>query len=165
MIPSDPTQVLLKHDRWATRQILDACAALSHEQFHRRFEMGPGSLHDTLTHMLSAMRLWGDLLAGRPFHARLDQDGAQRSVADLIALWDEITTDFATAAAGHPLADLVTRERNGKSYTFPRGGVITHVTTHDMHHRAQCLNMLRHVGVSPLPPSSIVEWMMAGGPA
>jgi uncharacterized damage-inducible protein DinB len=32
------------------------------------------------------------------------------------------------------------------------------VTTHAMHHRAQCLNMLRHLGVTPLPPSSVAEW-------
>jgi len=40
--------------------------------------------------------------------------------------------------------------------------VITHVTTHGMHHRAQCLNMLRHVGVNPLPQSSVLQWMLAG---
>ena len=27
-----------------------------------------------------------------------------------------------------------------------------------MHHRAQCLNMLRQLGVTPLPPSSVAEW-------
>jgi uncharacterized damage-inducible protein DinB len=59
-----------------------------------------------------------------------------------------------------PRHGLVSRERGGKMYTFTRGAVVTHVTTHGMHHRAQCLNMLRHVGVSPLPPSSVLEWML-----
>jgi hypothetical protein len=27
--------------------MLDACAKLTDEQFHHRFEIGPGSLHDT----------------------------------------------------------------------------------------------------------------------
>jgi uncharacterized damage-inducible protein DinB len=65
MPTSDPLDILLAHDRWATRNILDACSKLSDEQFHQRFEMGPGSLHDTITHVLAAMRLWGDLLASR----------------------------------------------------------------------------------------------------
>jgi uncharacterized damage-inducible protein DinB len=31
-----------------------------------------------------------------------------------------------------------------------------------MHHRAQCLNMLRHLGVTPLPASSVTEWTWMG---
>ena len=50
------------------------------------------------------------------------------------------------------------------AFTFARGAVITHVTTHGMHHRAQCLNMLRQLGVEQLPPSAVVEWVfMADG--
>jgi len=47
------------------RQILDACGKLTDEQFHQRFDIGLGSLHDTTTHILGAMRWWGDLLTGR----------------------------------------------------------------------------------------------------
>ena len=46
----------------------------------------------------------------------------------------------------------------GKDYFLTRGGVITHVATHGMHHRRRCLNMLKQFGVSPLPPSSVAEW-------
>ena len=59
----------------------------------------------------------------------------------------------------HPLEENVTATRGGKSYTFTRGGVLTHVTTHGVHHRAQCLNMFRQLGVSPVPASSVLEWM------
>ena len=63
MPTSDPLEILLVHNHWANQQIFEACAALSHEQFHRRFEMGPGSLHDTANHLLASMRFWGDTLA------------------------------------------------------------------------------------------------------
>jgi uncharacterized damage-inducible protein DinB len=72
MPTTDPIVILLNHDKWATRQILNTCATLTHEQFHQRFDMGPGSLHDTTTHILGAMRSWGDLLAGREFAPRLE---------------------------------------------------------------------------------------------
>ena len=39
---------------------------------------------------------------------------------------------------------------------------LTHITTHGTHHRAQCLNMLRQLGVTPLPPSSVAEWTWLG---
>ena len=162
MPAGNPTEILLAHNEWATRNILIACEPLTPEQFHRRFEMGPGSLHDTATHLLGSTRGWADMLAGREERPRLESTQQQRTTAELLALFDEIFTDFAAIAKAHPLEEPVTRSRGGKSYTFTRGGVLTHVTTHAMHHRAQCLNMLRHVGVNPLPKSSVLEWMIAG---
>jgi uncharacterized damage-inducible protein DinB len=155
---SNPLEILLTHDRWATRNILDACGRLTPEQFHRRFEMGPGSLHDTTTHIIAAMRGWGDLLAGREQRPRLE--GTHRTIPELIAIHNEVADDLAASAHNHPVDEIVTRSRDGKSYSFTRGGVLTHVTTHAMHHRAQCLNMLRQIGVTPLPPSAVVEWMV-----
>ncbi|MCL4210919.1 MAG: DinB family protein [Phycisphaeraceae bacterium] len=158
--PHNPIDILLDHNLWATRQVLDACAALSPEQFHRRFEMGVGSLHDTARHILGAMRVWTDLLAGRAYRPRLE-DGPQLAISELIALLDDAAADLKRHAHAHPLDGTVTRERGGRSYTFTRGAVLTHVATHGMHHRAQMLNMLRHLGVSVLPQSSVVEWCRA----
>src|ERR1700678_2782358 len=124
MPTSNPIDILLTHDRWATKNILLACEKLPPEQFHQRFEMGPGSLHDTTTHILGAMRGWGDLLATRPDRPRLDQGGAQRTPADLLKLLDEITADFANSVRSHPLDEIVSRERNGKLYSFTRGAVL-----------------------------------------
>jgi uncharacterized damage-inducible protein DinB len=158
MPTSDPTDILLAHDRWATQQILDASKPLTVEQFAQRFDIGSGSLHDTIVHMLSAMRSWTDLLTGRELRPPLEPH--PRTVDEIQLMLDETCTDLATAAKSRPLDELVTRERGGKSYTFARGAVIVHVTTHGMHHRAQCLNILRRLGVTQQPPSSVLQWTM-----
>ena len=160
MATSEPLDILLTHNRWAMRSVLEACAGLRPDQFHQRFEMGPGSLHDTLTHVLAAMRGWGDMLAGREQRERLDEDGAKRTPQELLALLDEIADDLEASAHGHPTDEQVTGARGGRTFTFLRGGVLTHVTTHGMHHRAQCINMLRQLGIDPVPPSAVVEWIM-----
>lgn len=159
MPTSTPVDILLTTNRWATQNLLQACSALTEDQFHQRFEMGPGSLHDTLTHILGSMRGWGDLLAGREQRPVLLEEGPftpQR----LLELLEELADDLEASAKAHPVDEPVTGERGGKSYTFMRGAVLTHVTTHGMHHRAQCLNMLRQLGVDPLPPSAVVEWVL-----
>jgi uncharacterized damage-inducible protein DinB len=158
MPTSDPTTILLTHNRWATRNVIEACSALSNEQFHQRFETGPGSLHDALTHILGAMRGWGDLLAGREQRERVESGGPY-TPQQLLEMLDEIADDLDAVAGAHPHDELVTGERGGRTYTFTRGGVITHVTTHGMHHRAQCLSMLRQLGVEQPPPTAVVEWM------
>jgi uncharacterized damage-inducible protein DinB len=163
MPESDPLQILLTHDRWATEQILAACAKLTPDQFHRRFEMGPGSLRDTLTHTISAMRTWTETLAGSEPGPRLETDGQQRTPGQLRALLGEACRALQAEARRRPLEESVSRRlRDGRTFSFTRGAVLTHVTTHGMHHRAQCLNMLRHLGVTPLPPSSVSEWTWLG---
>jgi uncharacterized damage-inducible protein DinB len=156
---SDPLQILLLHDRWATQQVLDACKTLSSDQFLREFDIGPGSLHETLTHICGAMRTWTDTLAGRDLRPWLQDEKVIRTPAALQPVVDDAYDAFAAEAARRPLDDTVTRRlRDGRVFTFTRGAVLTHVTTHGVHHRAQCLNMLRQLGVSPLPRSSVTEW-------
>jgi uncharacterized damage-inducible protein DinB len=156
MATSDPIEILLGHDRWATRLIIEACAKLTPEQFHQRFEMGPGSLHDTATHIIGAMRVWADTLAVREQRTR--PEGQRWTTDQLLKMLEEAGTDLAGLAKKYPLDGMVSRVREGKMFQFTRAAVLTHVTTHGMHHRAQCLNMLRQVGVKPLPPSSVSEW-------
>lgn len=161
MATADPLDILLIHNHWATHQLFDACDGLTNEQFHQKFEIGEGSLHNNITHIIGAMRSWGDLLAGRELRGR--PEGSNHSIAELKAMLNDASADFSKSAHAHPVAETVTRERGGKIYTFTRGAVATHVMTHGMHHRAQCLNMLRHLGVEKLPQSSVAEWTLVDG--
>jgi uncharacterized damage-inducible protein DinB len=160
MAISDPLEILLNHDKWATQQILLACEKLSSEQLSRSFEMGPGSLLATTTHIVGAIRRWNDTLADRSLRPRIEEDGLQYSPAQLLPMLEEAAADLKVQARRLPLGDVVKRSRDGKEYTFTRGAILTHVTTHGMHHRAQCLNMLRRLGVAPLPLSSVLEWSL-----
>ena len=163
MPPSDPIQILLTHDRWATGQIIKVCRSLSNEQFHQSFEMGVGSLHNSINHILGAMKGWSDLLAGREQGKRLEED--QRTLDEMDALLKSLADDLFKLADEHPdLGEECKGSRGGRSYSFTRGAIYTHVTTHSMHHRAQCLNMLRQLGVEKQPPSSIMEWYLMGAP-
>ena len=126
------------------------------QQFHKKFDIGPGTLHDAITHIISALRAWCDMLAQRDRRPPLD---GTRTVAELTTLFNDAALELRSLALAHPLHESVSASRQGITYTFTRGAILTHVTTHGMHHRAQCLNMLRQLGVTPLPASAVVEWM------
>ncbi len=159
MPTTDPSEVMLAHDRWATANLISACRPLSEDQFHQHFEMGLGSLHDTITHILGAQRGWTDVLTERA-EPRVRLEEGHRSVDELAALHAEVADEFESACRlGNP-ADVLRPSRRGQTYAFSRGGIRTHVCTHGVHHRAQCMNMLRHLGVEKLPPTSAMEWMM-----
>ncbi|MGI9012787.1 MAG: DinB family protein [Phycisphaerales bacterium] len=165
MMQSDPLDILLDHNRWATNDVLDACNGLSTEQWHQAFPMGLESLHATLRHVVAAIRAWSDVLAQREARPRLEE-GGDLTVAAIKSLHDEAADEFDQLARTHPLDEVVTREWRGKTYTFTRGAVITHVATHGMHHRAQCLNMLRQLGVDTqtLPNPSVLNWTLQQNP-
>src|SRR5688572_33465786 len=98
MADGDLLDILVSHDRWATAQLLDACAKLPADQFHQRFDIGPGSLHDAAAHMIAATRAWTETLSGIEPRPRVDADGQRRTPEELRALLDESWADFATAA-------------------------------------------------------------------
>lgn len=157
MTVTDPHAVMIAHDRWANGALYEACRGLSEEQFHQKFEMGCGSVHENLVHNLGAMRSWTDVLNAGEIRPWLD--GLRLDVDGVIAYEQEVTGPFEAAALQGSFDDVLTSSRGKSTRRFTRGGILTHVMTHSMHHRAQCLNMLRQLGVKELPRSSVVEWM------
>jgi caffeoyl-CoA O-methyltransferase len=165
---SDPLDILLRHDAWATREVLRACSRLTDEQWHRRFEIGPGSLHDALTHVVGAMLRWADRIDGPPTELRPSIEGvARRTPAELLALLEAAESGLAASADRARARGLGTEfdvTLAGKTHRFTLGAALVHVTTHGMHHRAQCLNMLRHLsapGISDrLPEIDPLDWQL-----
>jgi uncharacterized damage-inducible protein DinB len=167
-VSSEPLSIALEHNSWATREVLRACAVLDDSQWHRRFEMGPGSLHDTLTHIVGAMFRWADRIDGPPRVVRPSiEDGTRRTPAELMTLLDGAAAALAASAERARARGLETAldvTLGGQAYRFTLGAMLVHVTTHGMHHRAQCLNMLRQLavpGVSDrLPEIDVLEWQL-----
>lgn len=172
-LSADPIDILLRHDHWGTRRLLEVCREISPEQFHRTFDIGLGSLHETLTHVIGAMRRWADRLTPRPIRPAIDrpprglgpgQDYRVRTPDELLELLDPAAAELATLAdefrrsGPSGLESEIEIALDGNRYRMTRGAGLVHVATHGTHHRAQCLNMLRRVGVLRLPELTVVDW-------
>jgi predicted O-methyltransferase YrrM/uncharacterized damage-inducible protein DinB len=162
---ADPLDILLEHNVWATHEVLRACSQISDSQWHQRFEIGLGSLHDTVTHIVGAMFRWADRIDGPPRALRpCIENGTRRTPIELASMLDAAARDLSDCAARarqRGLAHEMDLTLGGVAYRFTLGAMLVHVTTHGMHHRAQCLNMLRHLrvpGVSDrLPEIDVLE--------
>jgi uncharacterized damage-inducible protein DinB len=152
-LSSNPLDVLLRHDHWGTRRVLEVCieVGLTPAQFQQRFDMGPGSLHETLTHVVGAMRRWVDRLQQRPIRAAIDNpprnvgmpsDYRTRTPQELIPLLDEAAADLSIISrdvqspGGVGLESEITFALDGTTYRTTRGAAFVQVTTHGTHHRA-----------------------------
>lgn len=134
-LATDPFSILLGHNRWATRRIIEHCAPLTPEQFHQRFEIGLGSLHDTLLHVVGAVRGWSGSIAKHlpaPTEPWPDRPpiGGTRSLAvpwterepsmlhtpaSLLELNDAACEDFARVVARAHALGAFTSNRSGSS--------------------------------------------------
>jgi len=172
---SDPYDILLGHNHWATRVLLERARELSPDDFHRVFPIGPGTLHDTLTHIIGAILRWADRIDGRPVKPSIERaDGSRvgpmvrRTPDELLALLDQACADFAQvvdrAKATGVLPEVRDWTLGGDTYRFNVAAAIIHVTNHGMHHRAQCMNMLRHLGKPVNADLSEIDWQEAGEP-
>ncbi len=163
--------ILLRHNEWATRVLLESARGLTEEEFHRHFEIGPGSVHDTLRHVVGAMRRWTDRIEPRPLRPSLEADPRVLSVEELVVKLDEACRELEQTVqrmlSDGRLGELIAFDMEvGSMTTCRRGTALVHVTTHGAHHRAQVQNMLRRLGVSPLPEIDAIEWELSRpGPA
>jgi uncharacterized damage-inducible protein DinB len=114
------------------------------------------------------MRRWADRIDGPPTELRPSIEGmARRTPAELLSLLEAAESGLAASADRARARGLGTEFEvplAGKTHRFTLGAALVHVTTHGMHHRAQCLNMLRHLsapGISDrLPEIDPLDWQL-----
>ncbi len=145
----DTIRECFNYNAWARDRLLDMAAGTFEDQLDRRFEMGCGSLRETLRHLYRAEHVWftrflgrnpPELTDGRDLGPVPEFAKAFRSIHDHRTAWlDEL--DDAT------VRQPITFDHEDETYTLPLDQLMLHVCNHGTHHRAQTLNMLRHVGV------------------
>jgi uncharacterized damage-inducible protein DinB len=151
---------LLGHDAWTTRQLLLRSLGLSDDQLDRRFMIGHGSLRDTFVHIVWNMEAWTDMICERPIRPRPGAEAA--TIARLIERLDAAASEFGTVSRRlrdeGRLDDVFADSTNDPPVLKTFGGAITHLVTHSMHHRAQILNIMRHLGLSDLIEGDVLGW-------
>lgn len=150
----------LGHDHSTTRELLLRSRHLSDDQLDRPFPIGHATLRATFDHIVWNIEVWTDLMCHRPRrpHPGLDATSVPRFIERLDATYEEFAAVARRAQSENRLDDtfLDTVETPPVPHTF--GGCIAHVITHSMHHRAQILNMMRHLGLTDLIEGDVLNW-------
>jgi uncharacterized damage-inducible protein DinB len=141
----------------ARRRVLDWARPLSPEQHAQQFPIGPGSILRTLTHMMISEWYYIERMEGRsvpPYDQWPVRDENPPPLAEIGALWaqQEARTRAAIAAVRDWAAPVEYRitDDDGRlvDIVASRADIVTQLVLHEVHHRAQVMNMLRHLGVA-----------------
>ncbi|HZZ43285.1 MAG TPA: DinB family protein [Tepidisphaeraceae bacterium] len=152
---------LLRHDAWTTKKLLELSRQLPDADLDREFDIGHRTLRRTFAHIVANMECWADLMAAKPQRwNKNNQPG--NSIEELIARLDTVSSDLLAIGMRVDQADTpegyFTDYLDSPPRNKPLGAGMVHIATHGMHHRAQCLYIMRMLGISNLIEGDAISW-------
>jgi uncharacterized damage-inducible protein DinB len=155
MIPLDALRELFDYNYWARDRQLEACAALSDEQFLHPMGNSFSSMRDTLAHMVYAEWIWLERWLGRSPTKSDAQALAAGTYPNLTAVrerWESLERSLRGYLAGLDEAQLkqplTYTNTKGERWTYPLGETLFHVVNHQSYHRGQVTTLLRQLGAA-----------------
>ncbi|MFZ3331108.1 MAG: DinB family protein [Candidatus Acidiferrales bacterium] len=146
-------RLLYDYNAWADHRTLDACAALSSEQFTRDLGSSFGSVRDTLLHIMQVEWLWLERWHGRS-PTSFAANGEYSNVESIRARWLEIERDLLDYIASLTTEEVqrVVRHKTtaGVPQAAPLWQMLQHLVNHGTYHRGQVATMLRQLGAKPI---------------
>ena len=143
--------------RWATFQLLELLQNADAAALDCDFGFGHGTIRKTLTHILDVEAKWAAILNGRPDSF---QPAGTLEIAEMSSRFDLLYGQAAERIAklnDAAAQQLVTATLGGISLKLRVNEALVQLCCHGTHHRAQLVNMLRHIG-RPVPPSDLIAW-------
>ncbi len=153
MVSVNTFRELYRYNYWARDQQLEACAALSQEQFVQPMGSSFSSVRDTLVHLLQVEWIWLERWNGRA--PKVWPSGAEYTGLDRVTEgWKKVEAgmwDFLGRVSDSELSrDLTYVNFKGQTWTYKLWRAMLHVITHQCYHRGQVTTLLRQLG-KPAP--------------
>lgn len=152
---------LHQHRMWVNQQFRDLAKALTDQQLRQRFDVGQGSVFATLVHLYAAEAVWIAALTGNS-NPPLVREDAFESLEELVITWTALDRRWQryleqlVPSMLEAQVHKVSSSSPGKAQVTRACDVLLHVCTHGQYTAAQLTNMLRQLGVSPLPDTMLI---------
>jgi uncharacterized damage-inducible protein DinB len=166
VVLSDHVRFGVAHGTWAWGRVIDSAAHLPTDAVERDLGIGPGGLRVTIAHAIEVMFFFAACFDGREYTEA--PDFAERSATleglrGLLAEAHAALHDAMLGACSRGLTGPVAWP-GGDVPFMPAEAAVAQVFDHATLHRAQCVNMLKRLGVLPLPDLDPMSYVAAGQP-
>jgi len=156
------TERLLRHDAWTTRTLLELSINLPDSSLDHEFDLGHRSLRRTFVHIVTNMECWYDLMSGKPQRWKASAAKPLSTIPGLIERLDVVANQLLQLGRGVVEArredDFFVDYLDDPPKQKPLGAGLVHLATHGTHHRAQCLYMMRLLGMKELIEGDAISW-------
>ena len=146
-------RLLYAYNSWANYRTLEACAALSHEQFTRDLGSSFRSVRDTLAHISGVEWLWLERWRGRS-HNTIPPGSDFPDFEALRRRWLEIEhylMGYVSSLSDGDIQRVVEHTTtSGVPQSAPLWQMLQHLVNHGTYHRGQVAAMVRQLGSKPI---------------
>lgn len=140
------------YNYWARDRQLEACPALSAEDFTRPLGGSFPSLRETFAHMVAVERIWLERWCGRSPKA-LVPSSEFSTLAIITERWQAVEREVREFVNGLDeetlMRPLICTSTRGEQWTYPLWQLVFHFLNHQSYHRGQVTTQLRMLGVEP----------------
>jgi uncharacterized damage-inducible protein DinB len=151
-------RLLYEYNAWASHRTLDACAALTDEQFTRDLHSSFPSVRDTLVHLFLVEWIWLERWHGRS-PAGYPSAADYPNLASVRRRWEEIErdlTDYIASLTAEDISRVIHHKTmKGDPQSAPHWQMLQHVVNHQTYHRGQVTTMLRQLGAKAISTDMI----------
>lgn len=143
----------IDHSAWALRELIAHARTLPAPKIEESLGIGPGSLRENIAHTIECMFFFADNFAGLEYVEPREFASDSQSLDGLARLLDSAHAKLRLALlrASERGFDETVHWPNAESGTMPAAAAVAQVFDHSTLHRAQCVNMLKRLGVMPVP--------------
>jgi len=154
----DTLRTYFAYGDWANARVLAEASNLTDVQLDRPFEIGQATLRKTMVHIHDAEAWWLENWTKGP--GRLFPKGDDPISIGLLGSLFQETAAHRDSLLGNsdPKRTVQATPRPNVVRVFPLGVTMLQLCHHGTHHRAQALNMLRHVGAK-VPVMDLARWL------
>jgi uncharacterized damage-inducible protein DinB len=156
----DDVGALFAYDRWANRNVLDACRKLTAEQYVAEPVPGWSSVRSTISHIALATEFNLRTLAGDP-DDRIPTEAELVTVDDVADLLERAYRRFEELRPLTPerLNTVLTLRAVGRTFTLRRWAILRHIVNHSTYHRGQVASKLKRFGIEQ-PNTDFFWWVI-----
>ena len=143
----------IAHGAWALARLIEHARTLPAAKVEEDLGIGPGSLRENIAHTIECMFFFADNFAGLEYVEPAEFAAKSKSLDGLANLLDAAHAKLrlAMVRAGERGFDNMVLWPNADSGSLPAAAAVAQVFDHSTLHRAQCVNMLKRLGVQPVP--------------
>ena len=153
MVTLELLRLLFQYNQWADRRMVDACSALTNEQFTRDLGSSFRSVRDTLVHLYGAEWVWNERIEGRSPTSLVAGTGFPdlASVRTKLEEMDSFYIDYVSRLTPQDLQRVIHyKSFAGDEFSNPLWQTLHQLTNHASYHRGQIITLLRQLGAKPV---------------
>jgi uncharacterized damage-inducible protein DinB len=153
MVTLELLRLLFQYNQWADRRMVEACSALTNEQFTRDLGSSFRSVRDTLVHLYGAEWVWNERIEGRSPTSLVagtgfpDLESARTKLEEM----DNFYIEYVSRLTPQDLERVIHyKSFAGDELSNPLWQTLHQLTNHASYHRGQIITLLRQLGAKPV---------------